>query len=104
MWPSLGGSNVADGAPGEQAGAPAAALERSSLVSISSSDELAKARALLGLRLLLRAKLDTGGSVLPPTARLLPLHTLRIPQPRVPPRAGLWLGWSPSRAGLVPND
>ena len=51
---------MADGAPGEQAGAPAPALERSSLVSISSSDELAKARALLGLRLLLRAKLDKG--------------------------------------------
>lgn len=80
---------MADGAPGEQAGAPAPALERSSLVSISSSDEDAKARALLGLRLLLRAKSDKGGSVLPPTARLLPLHTLGIPQHLVAPRAGL---------------
>ena len=76
---------MADGAPGkqsgasgEQSGAPVPAVERSSLVSISSNDEDAKARALLGLRLLLRAKLDKGGSVLPPTARLLPLHTLGI--------------------------
>ena len=49
MWPSLGGNNVVDGAPGkqsgapgEQSGAPAPAVERSSLVSISSSDEDAK--------------------------------------------------------------
>jgi len=77
------------GAPGEQSGAPAPAVERSSLVSISSNDEDAKARALLGLRLLLRAKLDKGGSVLPPTARLLPLHTLGITEHLGPPRAVL---------------
>ena len=89
MWLSLGGNNVADGAPGKQSGAPAPAVERSSLVSISSNDEDAKARALLGLRLLLRAKLDKGGSVLPPTARLLPLHTLGITEHLGPPRAVL---------------
>ena len=77
------------GAPGEQSGAPAPAVERSSLVSISSSDEDAKARTLLGLRRLLRAKLDKGGSVLPPTARLMPLHTLGITEHLGPPRAGL---------------
>lgn len=91
-----GAPALADGAPGKQSGAPggqfgapAPALERSSLVSISSGDDDAKARALLGLRLLLRVKLNKGGSVLPPTARLVPLHTLGITEHLGPPGAGL---------------
>ena len=38
---------------------------------------------------LLRAKLAKGGSVLPPTARFMPLHTLGITEHLGPPRAGL---------------
>lgn len=56
------------------------------------SNEHAKATVLLGLRILLRMKMSTYGSVLPPTVLVLPLHSAALNTPHSaeePLRAGL---------------
>lgn len=74
-----------------------------------SSDKYSKATVLMGLRILLRVKMNKCGSVLPPTALLLPLHALRRPPPNIwspdaLPRAGLQIGMvTEPRSGPIPG-